>query len=184
LALGQLTLGRGRALAWRSSGDSTVSTQRLASENRTMGKEKNATASPLLRELFQVGIYKASQGRIARRATFATLMVVLLLGAWRLSVYMLSAGRAMQFVPSAVLVVVGSWLAFRLVNLPAFADFLIAVEAEMNKVSWPTRRELVRSSIVVICCIFFLAFVLFGYDLFWRQLLELLGIASTTTPVQ
>ena len=35
-----------------------------------------------------------------------------------------------------------------------FADFLIAVEAEMTKVSWPSRGELVRSSIVVILVIF------------------------------
>ena len=34
--------------------------------------------------------------------------------------------------------------------MPAFADFLIAVEAEMNKVSWPTRTELFRGSMVVI----------------------------------
>ena len=33
--------------------------------------------------------------------------------------------------------------------MPAFADFLIAVEAEMNKVSWPTRHELIRASMVV-----------------------------------
>ena len=31
-------------------------------------------------------------------------------------------------------------------NMPRFADFLIAVEAEMNKVSWPSKAELIRSS--------------------------------------
>ena len=40
---------------------------------------------------------------------------------------------------------VGVWLGYRLVNIPRFADFLIAVEAEMNKVSWPSRGELIRS---------------------------------------
>ena len=42
---------------------------------RTMGKEKNATAGPLLRELVQPGIYKRSQGRIARQATFYVLAI-------------------------------------------------------------------------------------------------------------
>ena len=42
----------------------------------------------------------------------------------------------------ALLAVVGLWAAYRVVNLPAFADFLIAVEAEMNKVSWPRERAL------------------------------------------
>ena len=48
--------------------------------------------------------------------------------------------------------------------MPSFADFLISVEAEMNKVSWPTRTELIRASIVVILMIFLLAAILFAYD--------------------
>jgi preprotein translocase subunit SecE len=141
-----------------------------------MAKEKNLTANPVFRELFQLGIYKRSQGRIARQITFATLAIVILLGAWRLSVFEISATHAMRFAVPGVMAVVGIWLAFRLVNIPAFADFLIAVEAEMNKVSWPTRGELVRSSLVVIFCIFFLATVLLGFDLFWRTLLHLLRV--------
>ena len=35
----------------------------------------------------------------------------------------------------------GLWLGYRIVNVPQFADFLIAVEAEMNKVSWPIIRS-------------------------------------------
>jgi preprotein translocase subunit SecE len=46
----------------------------------------------------------------------------------------------------------------------------------MNKVSWPTRAELVRSSIVVIFSILFLAAVLYGYDSFWAFLLGWLGV--------
>ena len=84
-------------------------------------------------------------------------------------------------VPVAVVVpvaigLIGGWIAFRLVNLPSFADFLIAVEAEMNKVSWPTRTELIRSSIVVIFSILFLAAVLYGYDSFWAFVLSRLGV--------
>jgi preprotein translocase subunit SecE len=60
--------------------------------------------------------------------------------------------------------------------MPRFADFLIAVEAEMNKVSWPTRIELVRSSIVVIFTIFGLMFVLYFFDIFWRLLLNAVGV--------
>ena len=59
----------------------------------------------------------------------------------------------------------GLWASYRVVNLPAFADFLIAVEAEMNKVSWPTRPELFRASMVVLILIFALAFILFGVRL-------------------
>jgi preprotein translocase subunit SecE len=141
-----------------------------------MAKEKNATVNPMFRELFQFGIYKRSQGRIARQITFATLLLGFLLGAWRLSVFEINAGRPIQMGLPTLLAVLGAWFSFRLVNIPSFADFLIAVEAEMNKVSWPTRTELVRSSLVVIFCIFFLAAILFGYDLFWRSLLSVLRV--------
>ncbi len=145
-----------------------------------MAKEKNATVSPFFRELFQLGVYKRSQGRFARQTTFWAILLVIVLGAWRLSVFELSmnASRNMQYLAPIVMVLVGAWMAFRLVNLPSFADFLIAVEAEMNKVSWPTRHELIRSSLVVIFCIFFLAFVLYAYDLFWSSLLHLLRVVG------
>ena len=71
-----------------------------------------------------------------------------------------------------VLLAAGLWLAYRLVNVPAFADFLIAVEAEMNKVSWPSRTELVRGSTVVLLMMFAFAFVLAGCDIFWKLLLS------------
>ena len=65
---------------------------------------------------------------------------------------------------------------FRLVNLPKFADFLIAVEAEMNKVSWPTRTELFRSSVVVIVTILVSGGDVDGFTMcFGRFLLERLG---------
>ncbi|MEX0679570.1 MAG: preprotein translocase subunit SecE [Pirellulales bacterium] len=143
-----------------------------------MAKEKNAPLSLFVREFFQLGIYKRSQGRIARQITFGALAVGVLLAAWRVSVYGTSSGHVMQFAVPGVLALVGTWVAFRVVNLPSFADFLIAVEAEMNKVSWPTRMELWRSSLVVILLILFLAAVLFGYDVFWRTLLSLLRIVK------
>ena len=147
-------------------------------QKRAMAKEKNATLSPLVRELLSLGIYKRSQGRIARQVTFATLAIGFLLGSWRLSVYLGSERDLLRIGLPVLLASFGLWMAFRLVNLPAFADFLIAVEAEMNKVSWPTRSELIRSSLVVIFCIFFLAFVLYAYDLFWSSLLHLLKVVG------
>jgi preprotein translocase subunit SecE len=77
------------------------------------------------------------------------------------------------------LLAVGLWLGFRIVNYPSFADFLIAVEAEMNKVSWPSRGELFRSSVVVIVVIFGLAAILLAYDIFWKAVLKFLGIVSS-----
>ncbi len=141
-----------------------------------MANEKQATVSPIFRELFQFGVYKRNQGRIARQVTFWAILIVLLLGAWRLSQHQFSSNRYVQLgVPTAV-ALAGAWLAFRIVNMPSFADFLIAVEAEMNKVSWPGKTELWRSVLVVIFSFLFLALVLFVYDFFWRVILGRLGL--------
>jgi preprotein translocase SecE subunit len=78
-----------------------------------------------------------------------------------------------------LLLLAGAWLSYRLVNLPVFADFLIAVEAEMNKVSWPTRPELFRASTVVLILIFSLAMILGAYDFFWGYFIRrILGIGA------
>jgi preprotein translocase subunit SecE len=141
-----------------------------------MGKEKNAAANPMLRELFQFGIYKRSQGRIARQVTWVALFVVVALGAWRLHEFMINSGRTAQLLVPTAVMLVGVWIAYRLVNMPAFADFLIAVEAEMNKVSWPTMGELWRSLLVVLFSIAFLVVVLAAYDIFWRLVLHFLSV--------
>ena len=49
-------------------------------------------------------------------------------------------------------------------------------EAEMNKVSWPTRRELWNASLVVIFVIFSMAAFLFLFDALWTKVFELIGI--------
>jgi preprotein translocase SecE subunit len=87
-----------------------------------------------------------------------------------------SLNLGLRFLIPGILLVIGVWMSYRVVNVPAFADFLIAVEAEMNKVSWPTRGELFRASMVVLIEIFALAFILTAYDLFWNGLLRVLHI--------
>ena len=138
-------------------------------------KEGN-TAIPPWRDLFNFGIYKRSQGRIARQVTFAVLAAVVAIGAWRLKVALMDQPMSAQYGAFLAVLAIGVWIAYRAVNMPRFADFLIAVEAEMNKVSWPSRSELFRSSLVVIVTMFGLAATLYGYDLVWQLLLTKLGV--------
>jgi preprotein translocase subunit SecE len=127
-----------------------------------------------VQELFRFDLYKRSQGKIARQVTFAAMALIIALAAWCLNDYYTGKGSTpvWRYAVPIVVLVGGLWASFRLVQLPGFADFLISVEAEMNKVAWPTWRELVRASIVVILMIFFLAGILFAYDLVWKFLLE------------
>ena len=147
------------------------------------GIEHNPTAAAgLWRELLSFTVYKRTQGKVARQVTFAALAVTIATGVWRLSQLLptwFSSGFAaagdmgtsdlgvLRFLVPGVLLAAGLWFAFRLVNYAPFADFLIAVETEMTKVSWPSVDEVVRSSAVVIFMIFALAAILAAYDLFW-----------------
>jgi len=139
-------------------------------------REGNTAIHPMWRELFSVGIYKRSQGRIARQVTFAVLAAVVALGAWSLQQFLMDRSVTAQFGAAGAVLVVGWWMSYRAVNMPRFADFLIAVEAEMNKVSWPSKGELFRSSVVVIITMFGLAATLYFYDLLWQMLLTKLGV--------
>jgi preprotein translocase subunit SecE len=142
-----------------------------------MAKEANTALNPLWRDLFSLGVYKRSQGRIARQVTYAALVIVIALGAWSLQQFLADkVAPSGRYGISTAVLLVGMWIGYRLVNVPRFADFLIAVEAEMNKVSWPTRGELFRSSIVVMITIFGLAIVLWAYDAFWTLLLTWLKV--------
>ena len=153
-----------------------------------------------VQELFHVGIYKRTQGRVARQVTFAAVAVAVALGLYRLwetlgssltrwpgnwlDYWNLGRSEAVEALVRQgvrhglpfLLLLLGLWAGYRLVNVPRFADFLIAVEAEMNKVSWPTRSELYRSSLVVLVTIFALAVVLFGFDMFWERVFSWLGV--------
>lgn len=143
------------------------------------GTSQRQLEGGLLRELLRTSVYKRSQGRVARQLTFAALAGTLAVAVWRLSqllpVWLAASpgtGQApdlgvVRFLVPGLLLAAGVWLCFRLVNVPRFADFLIAVEAEMAKVSWPTVDQVIRSSIVIIFLMFALAGILAAYDLFW-----------------
>src|SRR5690606_24459091 len=98
-------------------------------------------------------------------------------GAWSASLGPLSSYDTpiRTGVPVAISLV-GVWVAFRLVNYPPFADFLISVEGEMDKVSWASWPELYRATIVVILTMVFLGAVLYAYDLIWYNILSALRV--------
>jgi len=166
-----------------------------------MPKEKTLVGNSFFRELFHIGLYKSSQGRLTRRVTFLVVAMAFGLAAWQLSPMLerilewwarLDSMKDKTWVlprwcldlwlhrwSSAAFFVTGLWIGYRLVNVPRFADFLIAVEAEMNKVSWPTRTELIRNSMVVVFVIFSMAFLLFSFDLIWRAVFLYLEVIQS-----
>jgi preprotein translocase subunit SecE len=141
--------------------------------NVSVSKNKGSTGNSFWGELFHVGLYKPTQGRITRQVTFAVTAAVVTLAALRI---WWGGNELLRDIAAGAVLLIGWWLSYRLVNYPRFADFLIAVEAEMNKVSWPSRTELFRSSMVVIILMLSMAVLLFSFDFVWRLLFIQLGV--------
>jgi len=151
--------------------------------------------------------YKPMQGQRVRRATMLGLLILLGCGVyvlvqhgtlvtgaadWALQIPFTS--RAIPLLPDVaitaplLLAAAAFWFSFRVVNWPTFADFLIATEAEVNKVSWPTRRSVVQDTIVVLSTVVLMTLFLFAVDIAWGKLLSWgpIGVLRTldtqTTP--
>ncbi len=125
-------------------------------------------------------IYKKAQGRYARSITFVAGMVLSLGGAVVLSEKLGAyAPPFVQYgVPSLLVVALGVLL-FWMVNRPSSADFLIATEGEMKKVSWSSRKEIVGSTKVVIVATFMLAVILAAVDAGFAVLSKLIGLMGS-----
>jgi preprotein translocase SecE subunit len=81
-----------------------------------------------------------------------------------------------QFSGPILLIILALWISWKVVNIPVFADFLIATEAEMNKVSWTTKKKLFHDTIVVLTTLVLMSVFLFAMDQFWRIFLTKAGV--------
>ncbi|WP_437202537.1 preprotein translocase subunit SecE [Planctomicrobium sp. SH664] len=134
-----------------------------------MARAKAETS--LIGELFQVRPYKPAQGRVVRQVTALAIAVTAVLIAYRLHATALadSSEPIRRGIPAAI-GLLGVWLAYRLVNWPTFANFLISVDAEMEKVSWASWEYLKRATAVVLVTMVVLGGYLFFCDIIWQQL--------------
>lgn len=90
---------------------------------------------------------------------------------------------SVKFTVPLLFAAIALWFAWRVVNLPVFADFLIATEAELNKVSWTTRARLYQDTVVVLSAVILLTLFLLLVDVTWSKLLswEPIGVLKVPT---
>ncbi|NQU74892.1 MAG: preprotein translocase subunit SecE, partial [Planctomycetes bacterium] len=111
-----------------------------------------------------------------RWITFAAGMVLAVVGGYWLSERLSGYSAYIQyFGPLIVLLAIGYAL-FRLVNKPRMADFLVATEGEMKKVSWSNRKEIIGSTKVVIFTTFAMAIMLFIVDFLFQRFFVGIGV--------
>lgn len=123
-------------------------------------------------------IYKRGQGKYTRIWTAVGTIVVVGLGSLQLYRKLQAAYLGLwieTMVPAAVFVAL-SILVLWLVNKPTVADFMIAAEGEMKKVSWSSRKEIIVSTVIVIVVVAVMAVLLgttdIGFQLFFDRLLR------------
>jgi len=137
---------------------------------------RSKSSGGLLSELFSASLYKRNQGRQVRQVTAIAIGTVFIVAAWTLSVNVLGGfDQTTRLGISTAVAVAGCWLAYRVVNYPPAADFMIAVQGEMEKVSWPTWSQLWRATIVVLVVMVVLAVSLFAFDVIWRYVFTQVG---------
>ncbi len=137
---------------------------------------KSKSSSGLLAGMFSVSLYKRSQGQQVRQVTGLAIAAVFVVAAWTMKINMLSGlDPNLQLIIPTVVGLLGCWFAYRVVNYPRAADFMISVQGEMEKVSWPTWPQLWRATIVVLVVMVFLAISLFAFDVVWQFVFTQVG---------
>lgn len=71
-------------------------------------------------------------------------------------------------------VVLGALTFFLLFRSPQVNLLLEDVVAELKKVTWPNRDDVVRSTTVVIICILIASFIFAGFDVLWGKIITFL----------
>lgn len=138
---------------------------------------------------FTTKAYKRTQGMRVRRGTILGVLALAACGIYTLLVRNAFVGDwelelpflddwSVSLLPHqlemwpVILGLAALWVAWRVVNFPTFADFLIATEAEMNKVSWTTRHRLIQDTIVVLTTVVLMTLFLLVVDVLWFQILS------------
>ncbi len=125
-----------------------------------------------------IEIYKFGQGKYTRLCSAFSAVIIAGMGCWQLynklgAVTWGIGGKATLWiatmVPAGLFVVLGI-LFFWLVNTATVADFMIAAEGELKKVSWSNKKEIAVSTFVVIVVVVLMALLLGVTDLGFARL--------------
>ncbi len=117
-------------------------------------------------------IYKRGQGKYTRLCSAFGIAIIAGLGCLQLYKKLQAGDLGLwteTMVPAGLFVIL-ALLIFWLVNKPSLADFLIAAEGEMKKVSWSSRQEIAISTFIVIVVVIAMAVLLGTTDIGFRTL--------------
>ena len=115
-------------------------------------------------------IYKRGQGKYTRLCSAFAVAIICGLGCLQLykRLQATDLGLWVETMVPAGLFVVFALLISWLMNKPSIADFMIAAEGEMKKVSWSSRQEIAVSTFIVIVVVVIMATLLGATDILFN----------------
>lgn len=140
------------------------------------GSAPRGIFAQFLTNLVSPTLYKPNQGWYARLYTAIGLGLIAASGIWQLHENLQDETPVWRLGVPALVIAVFGWLIFRVIQFPPFAEFLVATEAEMNKVSWTSKDALYRATTVVLTSVVVMAVFLFLVDWIWLFILRLIGV--------
>ena len=126
-------------------------------------------------------IYKRGQGKYTRLCSAFGVAIIAGLGCLRLFKKLEAASWGISnktttlwiatMVPAALFLLL-AFLIYWIVNKASIADFMIAAEGEMKKVSWSSKQEITVSTIVVVVVIVVMATLLGTTDIAFKMFFD------------
>lgn len=127
-----------------------------------------------------LAIYKHGQGywtRMLSALGYGVITLSSVAWVWKLLEAVRSDNRIyIQASVAVVMIAVYGIVGFLVFNKPRIVDFFIATEAEMNKVNWPSRSDVIASTWIVICGTFMMAALMFVIDIVFFWFFNKIGI--------
>ncbi len=123
-----------------------------------------------------VTAYKKNQGRPTRQIALCAVVAVLSWFLIQVTTLFWKKQSGLPWLGMTVLAIGGSaFISVVLLNRPKWADFLISVQQEIDRVTWPSMLEVKRATIVVLFLLASMSVLIFGFDLVWQWVFELIG---------
>ena len=115
-------------------------------------------------------IYKRGQGKYTRLCSAFAAAIIAGLGCLKLYSRLQATDLGLwveTMVPAGLFVVLALFISW-LMNKASVADFMIAAEGEMKKVSWSSKQEIAVSTFIVIVVVILMASLLGATDLIFN----------------
>ncbi len=116
-------------------------------------------------------IYKRGQGKYTRLCSAFAAAIIVGLGCLKLYQRLQATDLGLwieTMIPAGLFVVLALFISW-LMNKPSVADFMIAAEGEMKKVSWSSRQEIAVSTFIVIVVVVLMAMLLGATDITFNR---------------